>query len=74
MSSEPLEQVNTTSSESSADRETNDQIYNYGSLTIVVNMVLYFIAIKKLWARMLLCEQLKNHYTSEDIMKTHNIV
>jgi len=77
--SEPSEPANSASESSinsvdSADSETNDQIYNFGSLTIVLNTILCFIATKKLWARMLLCEQLKKHYAPEDIAEAHNIV
>ncbi|XP_069975515.1 uncharacterized protein [Penaeus vannamei] len=50
------------------------RIYNFGSLTIVLNTILCFIATKRLWARMLLCEQLKIHYAPEDIAEAHNIV
>lgn len=77
MGSEPSEQANGTCSESSvvsAESETNEQIYNFGSLTIILDTILCFIATKKFWALMLLCEQLKKHYAPADIAKAHNIV
>lgn len=35
--------------------------------------MLCFIATKKLWTKMLLCEQLKKYYAHEDIPKAYNI-
>lgn len=62
------------SSVDTADNKTNEQIYNSDSLLIAQNTILCFIATKKLWSRMFLCEQFKRYYTHKDIVKAYNNV
>lgn len=56
------------------DSNDSDKIYKTGKVIIVINTILCFIATKKTWARMILCEQIKKLYSSDMIVEAHNLV
>jgi len=66
-------------SEDSASSENieskNEQsTYQIGNVLIVLNTILCFVATKKAWARLLLCDQIKKLFGPEEIEKAHDIV
>jgi len=49
-------------------------VYQIGNITIVLNTILCFIATKRGWARMVLCDHIKKLYSPEEINQAHNII
>jgi len=63
-----------SASSENIESKTEQSTYQIGNVLIVLNTILCFVATKKAWARLLLCDQIKKLFGPEEIEKAHDIV
>jgi len=65
---------NSSDTSANSGNQFDKAIYQFGSVTIVLNTILCFVATKKSWARSVIYDQIKKYYRPAEIEQAHNIV